>query len=116
MPAAQHRARDFAGYAADRTSLPDPARRRITDPSLAIGLIHVFDRDAADPVREIMILRRRDRRRQVRKPEFLQARQKTLLLLTAKNPEHELGSISSPAPRHHGEDKAGEKRMIEIGD
>jgi hypothetical protein len=27
VPAAQHRARDFAGHGADRNSLPDPARR-----------------------------------------------------------------------------------------
>src|ERR1700709_81521 len=49
VPAAQHRARDLAGHAADRGTPPDPPRRRIADPGLAIILIHVFDMDAADP-------------------------------------------------------------------
>src|SRR3979411_1041016 len=84
VPSAQHRARHFAGHAADRGASPDPARRRIADPGLAIRLVHVFDRNAADPVGEIMILRRGDRRRQVAEAEFLQPGQETLLLLTAK--------------------------------
>src|SRR4051794_627091 len=50
VPAAQHRARNLAGHAADRGSAPDPARRRIPDPGLAVGLIHIFHRYAADPV------------------------------------------------------------------
>ncbi len=43
MPAAQHRARDLHRNAADRRALPDPARRRIADPRLAVALVHVFD-------------------------------------------------------------------------
>src|SRR5271170_3756440 len=54
VPAPQHRARDLAGDAADRRTPPDPARRRIADPGLAVGLVHVFNMDAADPVGEIM--------------------------------------------------------------
>src|ERR1044072_467402 len=50
VPAAQHRARDFAGHAADRGAPPDPARRRIADPGLAGGFVHVFVRYAADRV------------------------------------------------------------------
>src|SRR5262245_57832792 len=50
VPAAQHRARYFAGHAADRGAPPDPARRRVADPGLAIVLVHVFDMHAADPV------------------------------------------------------------------
>src|SRR5258708_39747425 len=114
-PSAQHRARDFAGHAADRGTLPDPARRRIANPGLAIGLVHVFDRHAADPVREIMILRRRHRRPQVAQAEFFQSRQKALLLLTAKNPEYEFRGVSRPAPHHHGQNEAGEISMIKLG-
>src|SRR5882672_5647620 len=116
VPAAQHRARDLAGYAADRGAPPDPARRRIADPGLAVALIHVLDMDAADPVGEIMILRGSDRRRQMAQAELLEARQEALLLLAAKHPEHELGGIHRAAPRHHGEDEAGEIGVIEIGD
>ena len=63
-----------------------------------------------------MILRRRHRRRQLAQPEFFEARQETFLLLAAKHPEHEFRGIRCAAPRHHGEDEAGEKGMIEIGD
>src|SRR5258707_11849083 len=108
VPPAQHRARHFTGHAADRRALPDPARRRIADPGLAIGLIHVLDRDAPDPVGEIVILRRRHRRRQVAEPKFFEARQKALLLLTAKHPEYEFCGISRSAPRHHAQNEAGE--------
>src|SRR5260370_20213580 len=108
VPSAQHRTRHFTGHAADRRALPDPARRRIADPGLAIGLIHVLDRDAPDPVGEIVILRRRHGRRQVADPKFFEARQKALLLLTAKHPEYELGGVSRPAPRHRGQNEAGE--------
>src|SRR5260370_5872142 len=53
VPSPQHRARNLAGHAADRGAAPDPARRRIADPGLAVGLVHVFDMAAADPVGEI---------------------------------------------------------------
>src|SRR5580700_3257616 len=49
VPAAQHRARHFAGNAADRGALPRPARWRIADPGLAVALVHVLDMHAADP-------------------------------------------------------------------
>src|SRR3979411_1168480 len=101
VPTPQHRTRHFAGHAADRGASPDPARRRIADPGLAIRLIHVFDANAADPVGEIMILRRCHRRRQMAEAEFLQTGQKALLLLAAKDPEHEFRGVSRPAPRHH---------------
>src|SRR5882757_9116397 len=97
MPSAQHRARHFAGHAADRSSPPDPARRRVADPGLAVGLMHVFDRHAADPVREIMILRGSDRRRQPAEAELFEARQETLLLLTAEDPEHEFCGVTGAA-------------------
>src|SRR5258708_2761864 len=114
VPPAQRRARTLAGHAADRGALPDPARRRMADPGLAIRLVHVFDRHAADPVREIMILRRCHRRRQVAQAEFFQPRQKTFLLLTAKNPEYEFRGVSRPAPHHHGQNEAGEISMIKL--
>ena len=63
-----------------------------------------------------MILRGRDRRRQMIEPEFLQPRQEALLLLAAKHPEHEFGGIRGAAPGDDGENEAGEKRMVEIGD
>src|SRR5260370_25360717 len=63
-----------------------------------------------------MILRRRHRRRQMAEAEFFQAGQETLLLLTAKHPEHEFAGSDGPAPRHDGEDQAGEKSVIEVGD
>ena len=63
-----------------------------------------------------MILRCRYRRRQVAQAEFFQPGQETLLLLTAKNPEHEFCGIGGPAPRHHGENEPGKIGMIEIGD
>src|SRR6266436_9782046 len=115
VPSAQHRTRHFTGQAADRRALPYPARRRIADPGLAIRLIHVLDRHPADPVREIMILRRRHCRRQVAQAELFEARQKALLLLTAKNPEYEFSGIGRPAPRHDGQNEAGEISMIELG-
>ena len=43
VPAAQHRAADLHRNAADGGALPDPARRRIADPRLAVALVHVFD-------------------------------------------------------------------------
>src|SRR5258708_20756882 len=116
VPSPQHRARHFAGHAADRGTAPDPARRRVADPGLAIGLVHVFDADAADPVGEIMILRGGDRRRQVAEAEFLQPGQKPFLLLTAKNPEYEFRGGGRAAPGHDHEDQAGEIGMIEAGD
>jgi hypothetical protein len=64
---------------------------------------------------EIMILSGRDRRRQMDDAEFHEARQKALLLLTAKHPEHEFGGIRGAAPRHHGEDEAGEIGVVEVG-
>ena len=63
-----------------------------------------------------MILRGCDRRRQMIQAEFLQARQKTFLLLTTKNPEHEFRGISRPAARHDRENEAGEIGVIKIGD
>ena len=48
--------------------------------------------------------------------EFFQARQKALLLLAAEYAKHELGGVGRAAPRHHGQDQAGEKGVIEIGD
>src|SRR5882757_944196 len=116
MPSAQHRARDFAGHAADRSPPPDPARRWIADPGLAVGLVHVFDMHAADPVRQIVIPRGRDRGRQMIEPKFGQPGQEALLLLAAEYPEHEFSGIRSAAPGDHGENEAGEKRMVEIGD
>src|SRR5205814_10377681 len=87
MPAAQHGARHLARNAGDRRAAPDPARRRIADPGLAVAFVHVLDRHAADPVRQVMVLRGGDRGRQISQAELLKARQKTLKLLTAKNPE-----------------------------
>jgi hypothetical protein len=78
--------------------------------------MHVFDADAADPVGEIMILRRCHRRRQMTETEFFQARQEALLLLAAKHPEHEFRGVCGAAPCHDRENEAGEIGMIEIGD
>src|SRR5215510_14844698 len=116
VPSAQHRARDFAGHAADRGTAPDPARRRVADPGLAIALMHVFDMHAADPVGEVVILRGCDGRRQTAEPELFEARQETLLLLAAEYAEDEFGGIGGAAPCHHGQDQAREEGMIEIGD
>ena len=63
-----------------------------------------------------MILRRRHRRRQPAEAELFEAGQETLLLLAAKYPEHEFGGGSAATPRHHRQDEAREKRVIEIGD
>ena len=63
-----------------------------------------------------MILRGRDRLRQMRKTELFKARQKSFLLLAAKHPEHELGGIRCSAPRHHRENEPGETGVVEIGD
>ena len=63
-----------------------------------------------------MILRGGHRRRQMPKPELFQAGQEALLLLAAKHPEHEFGCIRHAAPRHHGEDQAGEIGVVEVGD
>jgi hypothetical protein len=116
VPAAQHRAGDFAGHAADRGAAPDPARRRIADPRLAVGLIDVLDRHPADPVRQIVILRGCNGRRQMVQTKLLKARQKTFLLLAAKYPKYEFGGIGRSAPSDHGENEAGEVSMIEVGD
>jgi len=63
-----------------------------------------------------MVLRGCDRRRQMIDAEFLQARQKTLLLLATKHTEDKLGRISRASPRDHSQNEAGEIGMIEIGD
>src|SRR5260221_14465877 len=52
----------------------------------------------------------------MRKAELFQAGQKTFLLLAAKHPEYEFRGVSSAAPRHHGENKAREIGVIEVGD
>src|SRR5581483_6732771 len=101
VPAAQHRAADLAGHAADRRALPDPARRRIADPGLGVALIHVFDMHAADPVGEIVILRGGDRRRQACEPKLLEPGEEALLLLATEYAEDELRRVSRAAPRHH---------------
>src|SRR5262249_18578115 len=116
VPTAQHRARHFARHAADRGAAPDPARWRIADPGLSVALVHVFDMHAADPVGEIMILRGRNRRRQMRETELFQPRQETLLLLATEHTEDEFGGVRGATSRHHREDQAGEEGMIEIGD
>ena len=115
VPAAQHRARDFARHAADRGAAPDPARRRIAHPRLAIRLVHVFDRDAADPVRQIVILRGRDGGRQVVEAELLQSGKKAFLLLAAKHAKHELGGVGGAAATDDGENEPGEIGVIQIG-
>jgi hypothetical protein len=101
VPAAQHRARDLAGHAADRCPLPNPTRRRIANPRLPVVLIHVFDTHAADPIGEIVILGSGDGWRQMSEPKLFQPGQKTLLLLTAEHPKHELRRIRGTAPGHH---------------
>src|SRR2546423_2819793 len=63
-----------------------------------------------------MYLRRRDRRRQMIEAELYEPRQEALLLLATKHPEHEFGRVGRAAPADDGENEAGEKRMIEIGD
>src|SRR5262249_8067492 len=108
--------RTFAGPAADRSPPPDPARRRIADPGLAVVLVHVFDMHAANPVGEIVILRGCNGRRKMVEAKLLQARQESLLLLAAEYAEDEFGGIRRAAPRHHREDEAGEEGVIEIGD
>src|SRR3954470_17189627 len=87
VPAAQHRARDFTRNAADRGATPDPARRRIADPGLAVGLVHVLDRYAANPVGQIVVLRGGHGGRQAAQAELLKTRQEAFLLLAAKHPE-----------------------------
>jgi hypothetical protein len=71
---------------------------------------------AADPVREVVILRGRDRRRQIIDAQLFQAGEEALLLLTAKRAEDEFGGVRSAAPRHQAQDEAGETSLIEIGD
>ena len=115
VPAAQHGARNLAGHAADRRSAPDPARRRIADPGLAIRFKHVFDVNAADPVGQIVILRGRHRRRQVRKTELFKARQEAFLLLAAKYLEYELGGLRRAQARHRRENESGKIGVIERG-
>jgi hypothetical protein len=71
---------------------------------------------AADPVRQIVILRRRDRRRQMRQSELCETREKPLLLLPSEHAEDELGGVRRAAPRHDGQDQAREECMVEVGD
>jgi len=49
-----------------------------------------------------VVLRRRDGVRQATQPELFQTGQKTFMLLTAKHPEHEFGSLGGASPRHNG--------------
>ena len=63
-----------------------------------------------------MILGGRDRGRQMIKAELDQPGQETLLLLAAEHPEYEFGGIRCAAPGDDGENEAGEKRMVEVGD
>lgn len=63
-----------------------------------------------------MILRGRDRRRQMSDAELLETRQETFLLLAAKNAKYEFRGIMRPAPRHHRENETGETGVIKLGD
>src|SRR5947199_6417916 len=63
-----------------------------------------------------MVLRGGDRRRQMTQAKFLQAGQKTFLLLAAKYPEHKFGGIGSSATGHHRQDETGEVGVIEVSD
>ena len=63
-----------------------------------------------------MILRGRDRGRQMAKPELFQSRQEPFVLLAAEYPEYEFGGVRRAAPGDDGENEAGEKRVVEIGD
>jgi hypothetical protein len=116
MPTAQHRAADVARHAADRGSTPNPARRRIAHPRLAIAFVHIFNRNAADPVRQVVILRRRHRRRQPGDAEFFEPGEKPFLLLPAENAKHELGRVARAATAHDGEDQTRKIGVIEVGD
>src|SRR5579863_3563243 len=49
------------------------------------------------------------------KTELFKTRQETFLLLAAKYPKHEFGSIDRSAARHHRQNKSGEEGMIEVG-
>ena len=50
VPAMQHGFVDFPWHGADRRALPDPARRRIAHPRLAVAFGHVFGLHAAERV------------------------------------------------------------------
>src|ERR1700748_2273304 len=48
--------------------------------------------------------------------KLFKARQEPLLLLAAKQPEHEIRGSAAAAPPHHGENQAGEISMIKSSD
>src|SRR6185503_19047493 len=75
VPSVQHRFVHFARDRADRRASPDPSRRRIADPRLAIALLAELGLDAAQRIRVIVIERAGHRVRQAVESELLQARE-----------------------------------------
>src|ERR1700728_1594331 len=103
VPAPQHRARDLARDSADRGARPDPARRRIADPRLAVVLVNVFDFYSADLVRQVVVLRTGNRVRQRVEAKLLQSRQEARELLAAKSAEQHLGGLPRAGAGHESE-------------
>ncbi|MNL07925.1 hypothetical protein D3C87_1286240 [compost metagenome] len=115
MPPAQHRARDFAGNGANGGPVPGPAGRRIPDPDFLRCGFDVFDPDAADGVRQVVIARGRHGGRQSLQAKLLEPGQEALQVLAAEDVEYELGGFAAAAPGHHGHHQPGEIGVIPLG-
>jgi len=75
-------------HAAKGSSFIHPAGVAEMHPSLVIGLVHIFHLNAADGVRQIMILGRRHRIRQMLQAQFIETREKFVVMFTAKGADY----------------------------
>src|SRR5204863_6665111 len=89
MPSVQHRFVYFARNGADCGAAPDPARRRIAQPRLAIIFPAILGFHAAERVRVIVIERAGNRVRHAVESEFLQPRKEFLEVLVAEMAKQE---------------------------
>ena len=90
MPRREDRAPQTPRHRQHSYPVVDPHRRLVSDPRLAIGLLAVLHVEAADDVRVVVILRRRDRRRILVNAELLEPRPIPIDLVVAQHVEPQL--------------------------
>src|SRR5262249_51625140 len=116
IPAPPVAVADAFPHAAERRAVVDPARMREAHPGLAVGLRDVLDLDAADPVREIVILRASDRVREPLEAELGEACEELVLVLAAKGAPHPFPDDGFTLAARHHEDEPREPRMVQRRD
>ena len=113
MPAAQHGPVDLGGDGAQRGAHPDPARWGVADPGLGVRLLKVFDADATELVRKIMVLRCGHGVGLVAQTQLLKTGQEPFQVLAAKQLKNELFREPRVTPAQNRQHQAGDPGVIE---